>query len=660
MPAAQQSSIPVYQDTNAIPRPNTAYYQFSKSDSPGAALAEMLGVSAKPLQKMKDQADAPPSKMEEEQLAALAVMGAEKDRLKLAGGTGMFGILKDPDASMDSYEINRGRRDADLYAGKLRTEYAESGLAENDDPKAFAAFVQQRQNDIFGTTLKDADASYYHGFVTRVSSAFFDMTKAHTGNLDTFITSRSKQAMQTRLEQKAAIDLAAMKETTAFGSFMDTIMGAESGGNYNAFHGNTGNSSLRFTDMSIQDVLDWQKSGDWKRLGAGSSAVGKYQFIESTLRQVVRASGIDPNSKFTPAVQDKLIMFRLFNDRSMQDYLDGKISDEEMVDKNLAAEFAGLKTTSGKGFYDGDGLNKASFSARKTIAALQQFKAAYMRDPAKVVAKDDSGKLIIGGPAPSEMGAEVESAEREYGLPQTEVRAAAADALVKMIQADPTLADRDDLEDIMASSKLSMPERQRVTEVRDRVRSDSAASATIAAQEKDAALLRSTDAFLRKGDRAALDQIRTSSPDVHSKLLALEASPGDPREQRETSAAFIEHVSYDDLETPMKAMRAYADGMIDKPTYSRVMGQFETVQNAKEVLELPGVDAFVSSLESALPKDAQRQFRSGLATVAADLRQQNDGKRPSAIAIMEEAQKLHGVIAAGVQQDHTARMSRYQ
>lgn len=660
MAAPQQSSVPVYKETSNIPNPNTAYFQYDARDTPGAALGKLLGVSVDALQKKKQIDDKGPSTMEQEQLAALASVGAEKDRLKLAGGKSMFGIMKDPDSSMDSYELNRGRRDADLYAGKLRDEYAASGLADNDDPKAFQAFVQARQKEMFDTSLKDADPSYYHGFLTRVASSYEDMGRAHAGNLDAFISSKNKMAMETRIEAKVGIDMATAKETSAFGQFMDEIIGVESGGNYNAFHGNGNNNRVRFTDMTIQEVLDWQKGGEWRRLGAGSSAVGKYQFIEGTLRDVVRSSGIDLNTKFTPGVQDKLIMQRLFSTRNMKDYLDGKISDEEMVDKNLAAEFAGLKTTSGRGMYDGDGINKASLSARRTIAALQRFKEAYLRDPASVVKKGEDGKLIIGGPAQSAIGAEVENSEAEFGLPQPVVRKAAANAIVKMLEADPTLAERDDLEDIMSNAKLSRAERDSVHQVRDRLRDETSTKAKIAEREQEAQLVTAADKYVQSGDPEALGEIRQANPEIYQKLLTLQANPGTAADYAESNSVFTSGVSYDDPETPMNTMRAYAEGQIDKPTYTKVMKQYSVVQNAKDVLDLPGVDAFVSSLEQSLPVTVRPQFKQGLATIAEDLREQNEGRRPSVTAIMEEAQKIHGLLSATGQQGQQQLMSKYE
>jgi len=660
MAAPQQSTVPVYKETSNIPNPNTAYFQYDARDTPGAALGKLLGVSVDAIQKKKQIDEKGPSQMETEQLAALASVGAERDRLKLAGGQTMFGILKDPDSSMDSYELNRGRRDADLYAGKLRDEYAASGLADNDDPKAFAEFVKMKQQELFEGSLKGSDPSYYHGFLTRVSSSFEDMAKAHAGNLDSFISSKNKLAMESRIEAKVGIDMATAKETSAFGAFMNEIIGVESGGNYNAFHGNGNNSRVRFTDMTIQQVLDWQKNGDWKRLGAGSSAVGKYQFIEGTLRETVRASGIDPNAKFTPAVQDKLIMHRLFTTRKMQDYLEGKISDEEMVDQHLATEFAGLKKTDGRGVYDGDGLNKASLSARRTIAALQRFKDAYMRDPASVVTKAEDGKIIIGGAQPSAISSEIENSEKEFGLPQPVVRKAAANAIVKMLEADPAMAERDDLEDIMANAKLSMSERATVTDVRDRLRKENETKGQIAERERETQLVTAADKFVRSGDQEALAEVRKANPEVYQKLLSLEASsPANPDDMAESNLMFMGRLNYDDPETPVVTMRAYSDGLINKTTYAKIMRQYDTVQAAKDVLDLPGVDAFVSTMEASLPVTVRKQFKEGLATAVTDLKEQNDGKRPPITTIMEEAQRIHTLLASAGQAEAQKLMSKY-
>ena len=652
IPAPQQSPVSTYGDVSSIPNPRTTVYgMMDERDTPGFALARALGVSAEFGQKGKQEAEKPPSQMQQEQEAALAAMGAERDRVKLAGGTSFFGLMKDPDASMDTYQLNRGRREADIYSGKLRDAYAASGLADNDDPKAFAAFVQQQQQQIFGEMLKDADPSYYHGFVTQVSKSFEDMATAHAGNLDTFVTSRTRLAAEERITQKAALDMTMLKESTAFGTMMNTLMGAESGGNYNAYFGNGGNQSVRFTDMTLSQVLEWQSSQI--AAGAQSVAVGKYQFINKTLKEVIRQAGLDPETtKFSPAVQDKLVLTRLLTTRKFQDFLDGKITAEDYLDNHLAPEFAGLKKTSGVGEYDGDGLNKATLSSRKSIAALLQFRENYVRDPTslKEATKNEDGLYVVGGDEPSGVGSMVENAETEFGITGVEARGIAANAYIKMLEADPSMADRDDLEDIMARSRLSREERDKVLGVRDRLRAENDANAAIQERERNEFLVTQTDNFLRTGDKAALAEIKQQNPEVHAKLLALEANPPIIENPKEAEQNFRETVPTTDPEFKIKALRAYADGQIDRAAYKKAVAQYDMEQNAKEVLELPGVEAYVSTMASSLPPGDRKMFESTLAAAVADLREANGGNRPAVSAVLAEVQNTYTQIAAVSQQ----------
>lgn len=161
--------------------------------------------------------------------------------------------------------------------------------------------------------------------------------------------------------------------TGQHGALLDFISKPESGGNYNAYYGNTGNTSTKFTNMTIADVMQWQR--EYVARGNPSSAVGKYQFIQTTLRDVVKDLGLDPNTtRFTPEVQDRLAE-RLLEKRGLNDYLAGKISKEEFGNR-LAQEWAGLPQVTGpnagKSFYEGDGLNHSGAKVGDFLAVLDQ------------------------------------------------------------------------------------------------------------------------------------------------------------------------------------------------------------------------------------------------------------------------------------------------
>ena len=72
----------------------------------------------------------------------------------------------------------------------------------------------------------------------------------------------------------------------------------------------------RLTDMTIQEIMDLQYddpnvSMEQWRVQGRLHAVGRYQFVGDTLAGIVRNSGIDPNTRFSPEVQDALALYHL-------------------------------------------------------------------------------------------------------------------------------------------------------------------------------------------------------------------------------------------------------------------------------------------------------------------------------------------------------------
>lgn len=149
-----------------------------------------------------------------------------------------------------------------------------------------------------------------------------------------------------------------------------TIAMAESNGNYNAYYGQAGNVDVRFTSMPVADVLAWQKKFVDK--GSPSSAVGRYQFIDSTLQSLVDQLRIDQQEIFNEALQDKLAV-ALLERRGLHEYVDQKISREEFA-HNLSKEWAALPRVKGdspeRSYYAGDGLNVARLSIDEIYAGI--------------------------------------------------------------------------------------------------------------------------------------------------------------------------------------------------------------------------------------------------------------------------------------------------
>lgn len=151
---------------------------------------------------------------------------------------------------------------------------------------------------------------------------------------------------------------------------LNTIAQGESKGNYNAYFGNANNTTLKFTEMSVGDIMRWQQ--EFVAKGNASSAVGKYQFISTTLEGLLNELNIDRDTRFDEALQDRLAV-RLLERRGVQEYLRGHLSREQLA-HNLSKEWAALPRVTGtqpaESYYAGDGLNHARISVDQVLAAI--------------------------------------------------------------------------------------------------------------------------------------------------------------------------------------------------------------------------------------------------------------------------------------------------
>lgn len=149
---------------------------------------------------------------------------------------------------------------------------------------------------------------------------------------------------------------------------LELIARAESRGNYNAYFSNAGNQAVRFTEMSVTEILRWQE--EFVAQGSPSSAVGRYQIINTTLAGLVRQLGIDAGELFDESMQDRLAL-ALLERRGAIAYVNGRMTKEQFA-AELAKEWAGLPRVLGespeKSYYAGDGLNKALVGVDEVLA----------------------------------------------------------------------------------------------------------------------------------------------------------------------------------------------------------------------------------------------------------------------------------------------------
>jgi len=109
------------------------------------------------------------------------------------------------------------------------------------------------------------------------------------------------------------------------------------------------------TQMTIGEIYAWIDATPGQ-----PHAIGRFQFIPVTLRRVVREVGFGRDTRFTPAVQDKLADV-LLKEAGLQRFNHGLIGRHQFMN-NLAKIWAGLPTSNGKSHYDGYAGNKAAMT----------------------------------------------------------------------------------------------------------------------------------------------------------------------------------------------------------------------------------------------------------------------------------------------------------
>lgn len=204
---------------------------------------------------------------------------------------------------------------------------------------------------------------------------------------------------------------------------LDFISQPESGGDYDVYNAfKQAALPKKLTKMTLQEVLDI----NWKKIGANSSAAGRYQIIYKTLLGLIADIGLSRKTIFSANLQDRLA-YHLLRGRGYDQWARGEISHTAFA-KRLAMEWASLPVLAGtkgykgknikrgQSYYDGDGLNSHGVSADKFEAMLEDAFTKHERfyyegKPAKV----DKGLIATGVAVGTGAGAVV--TEQSGGLP---------------------------------------------------------------------------------------------------------------------------------------------------------------------------------------------------------------------------------------------------
>lgn len=154
------------------------------------------------------------------------------------------------------------------------------------------------------------------------------------------------------------------KQSVSNSAILDMIAKAEStGGSYESAYPNTTVPGL--TDMTVGQVMLMQKD---RASRYGSSAIGRYQFMPQTLKNMEKQGILDFNDKFSPENQDKWAL-ALADQVGLSAFKSGKMTADQFADR-LGGIWAGLPLSSGQSAHAGTLNNKATISRSEVLTAL--------------------------------------------------------------------------------------------------------------------------------------------------------------------------------------------------------------------------------------------------------------------------------------------------
>jgi muramidase (phage lysozyme) len=148
----------------------------------------------------------------------------------------------------------------------------------------------------------------------------------------------------------------------------EMIAAKESGGDYNVM---VGGKKGDLTNMTLAQILEQQSKMRQRGSGFESSALGKYQITQGTLRDLINKTGMDINTTmFDQATQDKLADELIVSRGGYNKYAAGAISKEKFM-RNLSSIWAGLPMDAGgRSYYQGVGNNKATIGFDEAMGSF--------------------------------------------------------------------------------------------------------------------------------------------------------------------------------------------------------------------------------------------------------------------------------------------------
>jgi muramidase (phage lysozyme) len=168
------------------------------------------------------------------------------------------------------------------------------------------------------------------------------------------------------------LDLLGKSEGTDKGRGYNETLG------YGAYTGNVNLVGMTLAQIdALQGKMLANPKNKWK-----SSALGRYQIVRTTRRNIQKALSIPSTALFDKDMQDRMACF-LLGQRGIDKWLSGRLSLDTLL-RNLSKEWASVPGPDGKGAYSGQG---AGVSVSQVKAALAEVAKRHAAGQPKVVEK---------------------------------------------------------------------------------------------------------------------------------------------------------------------------------------------------------------------------------------------------------------------------------
>ena len=321
---------------------------------------------------------------------ALAVAGAEGMRNQVAGAVDAFGQTLSSGGSL-AEAVDAGRAAAGSVAGwsAARAAMIDTRLAQIEGyglTSAQAALYREASESTLFAFAPSADQAAARQAVIEESGASGEaiatlIERAVVGRDDTDLrligqynqsvptgTALEPLAIGTLGPPRAPGPLMHASVTEGrLGQVLDLIAVPESHGNYNAWYDNADQNDVDLSTLTLGEVRTLQQQ--LLDAGNGGSAIGRYQFVPSTLEDLTDRLGLSGSEPFTPALQDRLALV-LARDAGVNDWIGGALPSDAFA-YNLSKTWAGLpKDASNQSYHQGVGDNAARIDYTTVLERL--------------------------------------------------------------------------------------------------------------------------------------------------------------------------------------------------------------------------------------------------------------------------------------------------